>query len=215
MVKTHRDYLIENHALDPQWNPRVQCACGRFTSADMCIDLSPLPPGIRQALGLESIDYICDGCRTRLFREQLVHEDEFYAMLDADVDALFVHNARDREHMEGLAERHPAHRPQFDRVTVAAVAGKLRAEISRSRPIIPVQYVEMRNQQSAQYLAYKYTLTNVEQPPDRLRDLAYYDAIDLATGEKVVGQPIPELLEVKREAGASGTEPDVNVSPTP
>lgn len=38
---------------------------------------------------------------------------------------------------------------------------------TRSVPIVPLKRREMRNQQSAQWLAYKYTLTNVEQPPDK------------------------------------------------
>lgn len=168
MVKTHRDFLIENHGLRPQWNPAVECACGRQTSADMCIDLTPLPPEYRQALGLELVDYLCDGCITRLFREQLVHEDEFYALLGQDdVDALFTHNDRDRANLGGLAERHPAHLPRFERVTSARVVGKDREAIARSAPIIPLKCREMRHAQSAQYLAYKYTLTNVLQPPDR------------------------------------------------
>lgn len=182
MVKTHKDYLIENHGLAPEWNPRVQCACGRFTSADMCVDLSPLPIEMRQALGLEAIDYLCDGCITRLFREQLVNEDEFYALLGAETDALFAHNERDREHVLALAERIPAHRPRFGKVTEATALARvteaavdmvttdgdgLVTEPTAATPIIPLKFREMRNQQSAQFLAYKYTLTNVEQPPDR------------------------------------------------
>lgn len=163
MVKTHRDYLIENHGLAPQWNPRVECACGRLTSADMCVDLTSLPAAMRQALGLAAVEYLCDGCITRLFREQLVSEEEFYALLGADKEALLIHSARDVEHGTGLAERHPAHLPRIERVTLA----KASEGLARSAPIIPLKRREMRNQQSAQFLAYKYTLTNVEQPPDK------------------------------------------------
>jgi hypothetical protein len=214
MVKTHRDYLIENHGLGPQWNPRVECACGRETSADMCVDLTPLPLEYRRGLGLELVDYLCDGCITRLFREQFVNEDEFYALLGQDdVDALYTHNDRDRDHVNGLAERQTAQQPGFARVTSARVMGRSVEEITRERPIIPLKCREMRHQQSAQYLAYKYTLTNVEQPPDRVRELLAFDAIDLATGEMVRGQPSPELLEVEGETSPSVAEPDVDISP--
>lgn len=165
MVKTHKDYLVENHGLAPQWNPRVGCACGRFTSADMCVDLTPLPVEYRQALGLDAVDYLCDGCITRLFREQLVSEEEFYALLGADKEALLIHSARDVEHGNGLAERHPTHLPRLEQVTLAKASGGL----TRSAPIIPLKCREMRSQQAAQFLAYKYMLTNVIQPPDRAK----------------------------------------------
>jgi hypothetical protein len=123
MVKTHKHYLIDNHGLHPDHNPPVYCACGRTTSADMCVDLVPLPMKIRKALGLEKVDFICDGCQTRLFRDRHIAEDEFYAMLGADVDALFEHNARDAEWQIGVDLRHEAHQPRHQRVSEGLAKG--------------------------------------------------------------------------------------------
>lgn len=167
MVRTHKDYLVDNHGLAPDHNPPVYCACGRTTSADMCVDLTLLPMRVRKALGLEKVDFICDGCQTRLFRDRHIAEDEFYAMLDADVDALFEHNARDSEWQRGVALRHAAHKPRHERVS----EGRLRAFVEDSEvPVIapiPLQEREVSHERQAQWLAYRYDLTNVVQPPDK------------------------------------------------
>lgn len=168
MVKTHKDYLIENHGLGPQHNPQVHCACGRTTSADMCVDLVPLPMKIRKALGLDKIDFICDGCQSRLFVNRHIAEDEFYGLLGAEVDALFIHNERDAEHQQGVDLRHEAYKPRHERVS----EGKLRLHADDSTvPVmaaIPLQEKEARHGRQAQWLAYRYDLTNVVQPPDNL-----------------------------------------------
>jgi hypothetical protein len=117
MVRTHHTILVE-HGLDPELNPAVTCACGRVTNADMCVDITPLPLEYRQALGLERVDYLCDGCRTRLFRDRHVSEDEFYALLgQEDLEALFRHNEMDQEWKRGRDERHQAHLPRHTKVT--------------------------------------------------------------------------------------------------
>lgn len=159
MVKTHRDRLVEDHGLDPKWNPRVECACGRQTSADMCVDITALPVEMRSALGLADVDYLCDGCQTRLFRDQIVGEAEFYGLLGAGVQAVVVHTERDREHVQGLAGRALPQRPAVERISADSAP--------RTWPVIPVKVPRVSHRQSAQWLAYKYTLTNVDQPPER------------------------------------------------
>lgn len=166
MVKTHKDYLISNHGLAPEHNPPVYCACGRTTSADMCVDLTPLPKKIRKALGLAKVDFICDGCQSRLFVNRHIAEDEFYALLGQDdLGALFEHNARDAEHQRGVDLRHVAHKPRHERVSegrLAAYVDDLTVPVSAP---IPLQEREASHARQAQWLAYRYNLTNVIQPP--------------------------------------------------
>ena len=169
MVKTHKHYLVDNHGLAPEHNPPVYCPCGRITSADMCVDLTVLPTKVRKALGLEKVDFICDGCQTRLFRDRHIAEDEFYAMLDADVDALFEHNARDADWQRGVELRHDAHKPRHERVSDAKVKGfKDLSDVPVMAPI-PLQEKEASHGRQAQWLAYRYKLTNVVQPFERLK----------------------------------------------
>jgi hypothetical protein len=167
MVRTHKHYLIDNHGLKPEHNPPVLCACGRTTHADMCVDLVPLPMKIRKALGLDKVDFLCDGCQTRLFRDRHMAEDEFYAMLGAEIDALHEHNARDAEWQQGVDLRHEAHKPRHERVS----EGKLRQHKDHTTvPVIapiPLQEREVSHARQAQWLAYRYNLTNVVQPPDK------------------------------------------------
>jgi hypothetical protein len=200
MVKTHKDYLVENHGLAAQHNPPVYCACGRTTSADMCVDLTVLPMKIRKALGLEKVDFLCDACQARLVVNRHVAEDEFYALLGQDDEgALFEHNARDAEHQRGVEHRHPAHKPRHERVSEGKVKDFRDADDVPVMAAIPLQEREVSHARQAQWLAYRYDLTNVEQPPDR-RELEF-DAIDLDTGEKVRGRPIEvEQQEVEADA---------------
>ncbi len=167
MVRTHKHYLVDNHGLKPEHNPPVLCACGRTTHADMCVDLVPLPMKIRKALGLDKVDFLCDGCQTRLFRDRHIAEDEFYAMLDADVDVLHEHNGRDAEWQQGVDLRHDAHKPRHERVS----DGNLRQHKDHTTvPVIapiPLQEREVSHARQAQWLAYRYNLTNVVQPPDK------------------------------------------------
>lgn len=167
MVKTHKDYLIANHGLAPQHNPQVYCACGRTTSADMCVDLVPLPMKIRKALGLDKIDFICDGCQSRLFVNRHIAEDEFYGLLGAEVDALFIHNARDAEHQQGVDLRHEAYKPRHERVSEGKLKDTDIAAVTVTAPI-PLQEKEASHGRQAQWLAYRYDLTNVVQPPDKM-----------------------------------------------
>lgn len=159
MVRTHLDYLIEQHGLDPKWNPSVECACGRVTAADMCVDVTPLPPEMLHALGLENVHYLCDGCQTRLFREHYVWEAEFYGLLGTSEEALHTHNMRDNEHQQGVSHRHGIHQPKHERVTHAKVKGKQKHEIARA--LIPLHTRNRTHVQSATWLARKYSLTNI------------------------------------------------------
>jgi len=168
MVRTHKHYLIANHGLKPEHNPPVICACGRTTSADMCVDLTVLPMKIRKALGLAKIDFICDACQARLVVNRHIAEDEFYALLGQDdVGVLFAHNARDAEHQQGVDLRHAAHKPRHERVS----EGRLRNHKDHTTvPVIapiPLQEREASHTRQAQWLAYRYELINVEQPPDK------------------------------------------------
>jgi hypothetical protein len=170
MVRTYKQYLIDNHGLKPEHNPPVVCACGRTTSADMCIDLVPLSMKIRKALGLEKVDFLCDACQARLVVNRHVAEDELYAMLGQDdVGVLFAHNQRDAEHQQGVDLRHDAHKPKHERVS----EGKLRQYRDHTAvPLmapIPLQEREVSHERQAQWLAYRYDLTNVVQPPDKAK----------------------------------------------
>jgi hypothetical protein len=169
MVKTHKDYLIEHHGLGAEFNPPVYCACGRRTHADMCVDLTPLPMTVRKALGLETVDFLCDGCLTRLFRDRHIAEDEFFALLGAEVDALFAHNERDAEYERGVDLRHAAHKPKHQRVSMGKLSGHADpATVPISAPI-PLRERVVTHERQAQWLAYKYNLTNVVVPPDVAR----------------------------------------------
>jgi len=143
MVRTVKDVLVDN-GLDPAENPVVTCPCGRDTSADCCVDLTPLPLEYRQALGLDRVDYICGACQARLFCDRHVSEDEFYALLGQDdVGALFEHNARDVEWTRGCDGRHEAYKPKHEKVT--ARRAELRKLEAPAEPVpvsapIPLRY---------------------------------------------------------------------------
>lgn len=170
MVRTHKDYLVDNHGLKPEHNPPVICACGRTTSADMCVDLVPLPMKIRKALGLERVDFICDACQARLVVNRHIAEDEFYALLGQDdVGVLFKHNSRDAEHQQGVDLRHDAHKPRHERISEGKVKNFTDVAAVPIMAPIPLQEREASHARQAQWLAYRYDLTNVEQPRDRTR----------------------------------------------
>lgn len=50
-------------ALGLEGNPSARCGCGRTTTADMMVDV--------RALDDVAGDFICDACRSRLFRQGL------------------------------------------------------------------------------------------------------------------------------------------------
>lgn len=58
---------------------KAQC-CGRRTTADMVIDLSGMPVGVRRGFNLRAPE-LCDGCLQRVFREQRATRDVFYALI--------------------------------------------------------------------------------------------------------------------------------------
>ena len=72
-------------------NPLVRAACcGRLTNADMVLDLSAMPPGIRkqfrfgeQDVDGEPVPVACDACRERAIREGRITREEFYRQLGA------------------------------------------------------------------------------------------------------------------------------------
>lgn len=168
MIRTHKHYLVENHGLNPEHNPSVYCACGRTTSADMCVDLVPLDMRVRKALGLDSIDFLCDGCQARLFCNRHIAQDEFYALLGEDADVMHEHNMRDAEWQQGVDLRHDAHKPRHERVSLHRVKHhKDHTTVKVTAPIPLHERAGVTHTRQAQWLAYKYNLTNIEQPPQR------------------------------------------------
>jgi len=130
------------------------------------VDLTPMDMRVRKALGLHQVEFICDGCQTRLFRDRHISEDEFYALLGTDPETLDVHSVRDAEWQQGVDLRHEAHKPLHDRVTLDSVKShKDHTTVPITAPI-PLQEREgVTHARQAQWLAYKYKLTNVTQPP--------------------------------------------------
>lgn len=63
------DWAPRTHADRLGHNGLLTCACGRTTNADLMLDLTSVPPGELQKLGLEkhAATGLCDGCRERLF----------------------------------------------------------------------------------------------------------------------------------------------------
>lgn len=107
---THHDYLVANAGLDPATVLYVDCACGITNRrADYMIDVTGLPAAVRTALGIAEVDYLCDGCTTRLFREQHILQADFNALLGAPPDNVAMVQGFDDEHARGIAAR-PAHR---------------------------------------------------------------------------------------------------------
>lgn len=66
-------------------NPLVQCGCGRHQSADMMVDVRPLPPELRSKLSHVQ-DFACDGCRQELILGGGVRASEVARHLGAPAD---------------------------------------------------------------------------------------------------------------------------------
>ena len=64
---TWRDALLADGTITADENPLVPCECGRRQSADMMLDLRPLPPTVRTLFGGPR-DFACDGCVGRVRR---------------------------------------------------------------------------------------------------------------------------------------------------
>jgi len=116
LARTHHDVLGSVHGLDPSIMLNVPCACGMPPRrADYMVDVTPLPADVRAALGITSVDYLCDGCTTRLFREGHITQEEFNRLLGAPAPNLALVRGHDREHQAGLAARpehmRPSHTP--------------------------------------------------------------------------------------------------------
>lgn len=134
-ARTVKHVLIDRHGMDGNENPIITCACGRTVHADTCVDLTPLPIGIRKHLGLHRVDYLCDGCQTRLFRELHIGEEEFYRLLGAPEEALAIHRARDHYHVIGCELRPDAYKPRHTKISSAHLAGKRPEDIPVAAPI--------------------------------------------------------------------------------
>jgi hypothetical protein len=69
-------------------NPNARCACGRMTTACMLVAVRDVPAAIKARIALPDAEYLCDGCRERLFREGHVTREDFFAHLGAPPEAL-------------------------------------------------------------------------------------------------------------------------------
>lgn len=69
-------------------NPLVRCGCGRRTNADMLVDIRALSTDTLTTLGLAGVAFICDGCRSRLFRTGKITPLSFYSQLGAPAAVL-------------------------------------------------------------------------------------------------------------------------------
>jgi hypothetical protein len=144
-ARTHQDYLIENHDLPRTENPQTLCACGRREHADMLVDLTPMPMEVRAALGLDQVDFLCDGCQTRLFRELHISEEEFYRLLGAPESALAIHRSVDPRHQSGVGGRPDHMKPKHKMVQHSDVRGKPHRLVSS----IPLKFRVHTHQASA------------------------------------------------------------------
>lgn len=77
-------------------NPSVECGCGRTTNADMMLDVRALSGQVTSVLRAAGIggDYICDGCRARIFALGIVSRLDLYTALGAPADVLSRITAR-------------------------------------------------------------------------------------------------------------------------
>lgn len=117
---THRDALVAAHGLAPGANPAAECACGRRVLSDACVDVSLLPAAVRGALGLEGVDYICDGCRMVLHVHRYLSCETLCALLGAPAEVLAEARAQDREYVMGMRRRPRELRALHKACTVAA-----------------------------------------------------------------------------------------------
>lgn len=105
---THHDHLVTHHGLDPAVMLLVPCACGiEARRADYMVDVTGLPAPVREALGIGAVDYLCDGCTTRLFREQHITQEDFNALLGAPAENLALVRGFDAEHAQAMRHRAP------------------------------------------------------------------------------------------------------------
>lgn len=113
---THHDHLVKNYGLDPAVVPLVHCACGiKDRPADYMVDVTGLPDPVRIALGIMDVDYLCDGCTTRLFREGHITQEDFNKLLGAPPENLAMVRGYDAEHARAMQARpghkKPKHKP--------------------------------------------------------------------------------------------------------
>lgn len=71
-------------------NPLVRCGCGRSVSADMMLDVRPLPSSVRG-----SREWACDGCMETIFRAKLSTREDFYRALGAPPELIAKAALRD------------------------------------------------------------------------------------------------------------------------
>lgn len=136
---THHDVLVRDYGLDPNVMPFVPCACGiEARRADYMVDVTGLPVEVRVALGIENVDYLCDGCTSRLFVEQHITQEEFNRLLGAHEENLAFVRQRGREHAQGIAGRPEEHKPKHAPVTHAS------AKAGRVAPL-PLRRRELRH----------------------------------------------------------------------
>lgn len=68
-------------------NPTVTCACGRRTSADMCLDVRDLPPAVRRKFR-HAHPFPCDGCVQRAMLEAGLTAEELATGLGAPPEVI-------------------------------------------------------------------------------------------------------------------------------
>lgn len=145
---THHDHLVKHYGLDPAVMVFVDCACGiKNRRADYMVDVTGLLPHARTALGLDGVDYLCDGCTTRLFRENHISQSDFNAMLGAPPENLALVRLHDAEHQLGIENREPHKRPLHAPVTRIPRAANAPAELFP--PTLPLQHRSMSHTDSA------------------------------------------------------------------
>lgn len=116
---THHDWLVANQGIDPSVVPLVDCACGvKARPASYMVDVTGLPDAVRQALGISGVDYLCDGCVSRLFREQHIAQEDFNRLLGAPPDNLARVRTFDQDHQRGLQCRSVNDRPRHKPVSI-------------------------------------------------------------------------------------------------
>lgn len=72
-------------ATSPVENHRVRCDCGRYTAADMLLDVRGFDLNQRATFGLASQDFLCDACVARVERRcDIAHADFVAAIAPAD-----------------------------------------------------------------------------------------------------------------------------------
>lgn len=133
---THHDHLVKHHGLDPDTVLLVPCACGlEARRADYMVDVTALPPHVRMALGIENVDYLCDGCTTRIFREQHMLQADFNAALGAPPENIALVQPHDEHHALGIANRHESFKPAHGPVSHDPAKAKAATHVTAPLPL--------------------------------------------------------------------------------